>query len=112
MYVCIVLCVSVNSYSSLCVRVRITAFQIHLVRFGPLLETQIQRVGSERAGRSPDPRQVVVGDRHGGLLQHLGYPPMQSNSEERHLSDCNGDSPGDDQIPQCECLFLLLSSIK
>ena len=42
MYVCIVLCVSVNSYSSLCVRVRVTAFQIHLVRSGPLLETRIR----------------------------------------------------------------------
>ena len=61
-----------------------------------------------RAGRSPDPRQAVVGDRHGGLPQYPGYPPMQSNSEERHHCDRNGD----DQIPQCECLFLLLSFIK
>ena len=62
-----------------------------------------------RAVSSPDPRQVVIGDWHGGLPQYPGYPPMQSNSEERHHSDCNGDSPGDDQIPQCECLSLFLS---
>ena len=61
-----------------------------------------------RAGRSPDPRQVIIGDRHGGLLQYPGHPPMQSDSEEPHHSNRNGDSPGDDQIPQCECLSLSL----
>ena len=65
-----------------------------------------------RAGRSPDPRQVIIGDRHGGLLQYPGHPPMQSDSEWQHHSNHNGDSPGNDQISRCECLFLLLSSIK
>jgi len=65
------------------------------VRFGPLLETQIQRVGSERAGRSPDPRQTFVRDQRGDLLQCLGHPPMQSDGKEPHHSDRGSDSPGD-----------------
>jgi len=76
-----------------------------------LQQIQIQRE-FRRAASSSDPRQPVVRDQHGSLPQHLGYRPMQSDSEELHHSDRNGDSPGDDQIPQCECLFLLLSFIK
>ena len=44
-----------------------------------------------------------------GLPQHPDYPPMQSDSEERHHSDRNGDSPGNVQVSQCECLSLFLS---
>ena len=34
-----------------------------------------------RAASSPDPCQVVIGDRHRGLLQHLGYPPCSPTAK-------------------------------
>jgi len=63
------------------------------------LDSHQQSAAEQRAAPSPDPRQPVVGDQHGSLLQHPGYPPLQSNSEERHHSNRNSDTPATIRFP-------------
>ena len=72
-------------------------------------EIRTSSTGSERAAIPGPSGEREIPSLQPGLPQHPGYPPMQSNSKESHHNDRNGDSPGNEQIPQCECLSLSFS---
>ena len=71
-------------------------------------EIQTSSADSERAAIPGPSGELETSRLQPGLPQDPGYPPMQTDSGERRHSDRNGDSPGNEQIPQCECILLLL----
>ena len=78
------------------------------MRSGPAAQEGEQQHDSERAAVPGPSGERETSSLQPGLPQYPGYLPMQSDSEERHHSVHNGDSPGNEQIPQCECILLLL----